>query len=167
MTTEQRFWAKVKKTDSCWIWTASKRAKGYGAFCHSVNGVQIQDRAHRYSWLIHKGAIPEGLWVLHNCPGGDNPACVNPAHLFLGNVNDNNQDMKLKGRHVAGGTHCGRDGKWPRGLNHHGVKINEEIVREIRALKSTHSYSQLSKRFGLALGHLNRIVSGKAWGHVK
>lgn len=166
VTTEQRFWSKVKKTSSCWLWTASKRNKGYGAFSYTRNGVMIQDRAHRYSWKIHNGPVPEGLCVLHNCPGGDNPACVNPAHLFLGTRAVNNADMLSKGRHVPGGQRTGVDYSYPHGTEHPNAKITPELVRKIRTLKATCSYSELSRRFGLAVGHLHRIVNRKVWKHV-
>ena len=87
---EQRFWEKVLKTESCWIWVGCKQS-GYG-FIFGVGG------AHRAAWKLLRGEIPDGMEVLHNCPGGDNPACVNPAHLWLGTHADNMRDMKEKGR---------------------------------------------------------------------
>jgi hypothetical protein len=72
-TPEERFWEKVEKTDSCWLWTAAK-SKGYGAF--KVAG--RQEEAHRYSYELLVGPIPTGLTIDHLCR---NPACVNPAHL--------------------------------------------------------------------------------------
>jgi hypothetical protein len=91
----QRFWAKVRKTETCWIWSAAFYTNGYGqitsAHSHCI-------RAHRASWIICKGPIPTGLKVLHNCPEGDNPACVNPDHLWIGTCKDNTHDMIAKGR---------------------------------------------------------------------
>jgi len=164
MTTEQRFWAKVKKTSRCWIWTASKRAKGYGAFAYHRVGVMIQDRAHRYSWTIHNGRIPKGLCVLHRC---DTPSCVNPDHLFLGTKKDNNADMCRKGRHVSGGTHCGRNGKYERGEHHHNARLTEEDVLNLRRDREFGvSFSKLATRYGIAIGYAFRIATRKAWKHV-
>ena len=93
-TLEERFWSKVQKTESCWLWTGAKNAKGYG-FLGATHGEKY---AHRLSWIFANGPIPDGLWVLHNCPGGDNSSCVNPAHLWLGDARDNNWDTIIKGR---------------------------------------------------------------------
>lgn len=88
----ERFFSKVEKTETCWNWTACKRGKaGYGAI--NVNG-KVKD-AHRLSYELHKGEIPEGLMVLHTC---DNRLCVNPEHLFLGTAKDNWHDGFNKGR---------------------------------------------------------------------
>lgn len=89
-----RFFAKVNKVedqDSCWEWTASRFGTGYGSF-----GIGTKVKyAHRVSWELENGPIPNGLWVLHRC---DNPRCIRPSHLFLGTAAENNADMRAKGR---------------------------------------------------------------------
>ncbi len=165
-----RFWAKVRITPGCWLWTASTRSKGYGAFAYQYNGRTIQDRAHRLSYRIHVGPIPCGLFVLHKC---DIPAGLNPNHLFLGTNQDNIEDMLTKGRHVSGGTHCGKGkystGKYQKGIDHHAVVLTEEAVRSIRNDYATgaFSYSALAARYELSLCHAWRIVNRKAWSHVE
>lgn len=104
---EERFWAKVAKSDSCWNWTGSLAGSGYG-YLHIGDKVERKPRtAHRVSWEIHNGPIPEGLWVLHKC---DNRKCVNPEHLFIGDRVDNMRDCAAKGRVTVIGksqmTHC-------------------------------------------------------------
>ena len=99
-----RFEAKVVRDDcmpdGCHIWTGSLSVKGYG--CTSVNGKSV--RAHRVSYTVYNGEIPNGLIVCHRC---DNPPCVNPAHLFLGTYLDNEQDKLSKGRNYQKNkTHC-------------------------------------------------------------
>lgn len=163
--TIKAFFHKLEKQGDCWIWTASKRNKGYGAIAWKdrETGEMIQERAHRLSYRLFVGRIPENLFVLHHC---DNPACCNPDHLFLGTKADNNRDMVEKGRHISGGTHCGDQGKWKRGKNHHGVKVDEEIVRNIRKDKETMSYSQLKEKYGLSVTCMFKIVTRKTWHHV-
>lgn len=90
---EERFWAKVVKTEGCWKWTAKRDRNGYGRF--SPNGQYSQTVAHRFSWELHNGPIPEGMLVCHHC---DNPECTNPSHLFLGTPQDNMDDKVRKGR---------------------------------------------------------------------
>lgn len=88
----RRFWAKVHKSDGCWEWTG-KRASGYGRFV-TPPGRRMWS-AHRYSWTLANGPIPDGLFVLHHC---DNKPCVRPEHLFLGTNADNMRDAWRKGR---------------------------------------------------------------------
>jgi len=84
---EERFWSKVQKTPTCWTWTGGKDSRGYGKFDDTS--------PHRFSWVLHFGPIPEGLWVCHSC---DNPSCVNPEHLRLWTPKQNSKDRDSKGR---------------------------------------------------------------------
>lgn len=112
-----RFWAKVNKTDSCWLWMAGTRPNGYGSIrVRGADGKWRNEYAHRVGWLLLRGAIPDGLLVLHNCPGGDNKACVRPEHLFLGTHADNSRDAVKKGTVPSGDRHYKR-----RGLEAHAA----------------------------------------------
>lgn len=92
MRDEHRFWLRVRKTESCWYWQVRRQdAIWYGNFLYQGKRM----KAHRLSMILSKGPIPESMWVLHTC---DNPACVNPAHLYLGTHRDNMNDMKIRGR---------------------------------------------------------------------
>ena len=92
-----RFWPKVdiKSETECWNWTGARSPLGYGRF--SVDRNESVWVASRYSWFIHNGPIPKGMYICHKC---DNPPCVNPNHLFLGTQSDNIKDAYRKGRHA-------------------------------------------------------------------
>ena len=84
--------ARTKPNEAgCWLWQGARSSKGYGSVRYSGRAIG----AHRLSWLLHKGPIPDGLHVLHSC---DTPACLNPEHLFLGSNQDNVTDKIAKGR---------------------------------------------------------------------
>jgi hypothetical protein len=93
MPSENRFWNNIEfiPEHPCWEWIGCKGSHGYGAI--RKNGKVIT--AHRLSWEIHFGSIPQNMLVCHKC---DNRFCVRPDHLFLGSRLDNNRDMFLKGR---------------------------------------------------------------------
>lgn len=90
-----RFWEKVRSDSpqACWEWIGRRLPFGHGHFDVAHGQPML---AHRYSWELVNGTIPDDLCVLHRC---DNPPCVNPAHLFLGTRTDNNRDKSAKGRH--------------------------------------------------------------------
>jgi len=140
---EARFWAKVKKSEGCWEWTASK-INGYGQFMVSPGE---RWSAHRLSWVFHYGPIPQGTGyhgtcVLHRC---DNPACVRPDHLFLGSNADNVRDMVSKGRNSL---------KRMTGEAHGMAKLTEADVVAIR--NDQRNRRVLAKEYGV---HPNTIYN--------
>lgn len=154
LNAETRFWNKVIKTEGCWNWIGCKIGKmGYGQFRFVKNG-KIQNRAHRVSWIIHNGEIPDGLLVLHKC---DNPLCVRPDHLFLGTDLDNATDRMKKGRFTP-----------PIGERNGRAKLNQSDVLEIRRLYYGGMYqSMIAERFGVSQCIVSNILTGKSWKHIK
>lgn len=139
-TFEDKFWARVDMSSSCWEWTGSKNQRGYGVVSHDGR-MQL---CHRVVWQMRFEKIPDGIFVLHHC---DNPGCVNPDHLFLGTHLDNMRDMDRKGRRVN--SNC---------------KLTNADVRTIRA--SSEMQSHLAKRYGISPSVISRIKGGKLWKHV-
>jgi len=144
------FWAKVQRTDGCWLWTASK-SHGYGVFRYARHLY----KACRFSWEIAYGSIPTEVEICHNCPGGDNPACVNPSHLFLGTHAENCADTARKGRSS-------------RGIHRPMTKLTEADVRTARFLydNGLMTVCQLARTFGVRHGTMGRAVRREGWKHV-
>ncbi len=171
---EQRFWQNIQKTTTCWVWIGSRNKANYGRIGSRELGQRVI-LAHRLSWELHNGPIPDGLFVCHHC---DNPPCVNPTHLFLGTKVDNARDMAAKGRHAfqqhperaargeKNGSHTHPE-CLPRGEHHHRAKLTDDDVRAIRMLRNAgHTMPSLATQFGVTLGTIKRVVYRKGWVHI-
>jgi hypothetical protein len=143
-----RFLEAIRRNDGCWEWLKCCDTAGYGiAYMDCVSY-----GAHRVSYVIHTGPIPEGLVVRHTC---DNPICVNPAHLILGTHADNSQDRADRKRTAVGEA----NGK---------SKLTEAEIHSIRALKLRNSIPnrKLAKLFGVTHTTINCILRGDTWNSV-
>ena len=145
---EERFWYFVEKTETCWLWRGSL-ASGYGYL--GINYKKIG--AHVFSWELHHGKIPDGLWVLHRC---DVRNCVRPDHLFLGTQLENMQDCLNKGRH--------KFGRFPGEL-HTNAKLTWDAVRQIKELYPSGKYRQLDLaiKFGVSRSAVRNVLAGVNW----
>lgn len=139
LTVEQRFWHYVQKQDACWVWMGAKSPSGYGRFNFLGRTVQ----AHRLAFELVRGTT-EGLHVCHTC---DNPACVNPDHLFLGTDADNHMDKARKLRA--------------------GKALTGEQVKEIKQLVASGIILQdIANQFEVSRKSIQRIKNGQYWRHA-
>lgn len=154
-TTEPRFWSHVRKTEECWLWTGSLNPNGYGQLGTTHNYVNKVFLAHRYSYELHFGPIPAGLYVCHKC---DNPPCVNPAHLFLGTNSENILDCIAKGRF---GDHR------VQGARHGCAKLTDAQVYAIRERCNRGDLRPLiAQDFGVSLSLVSHIHTRRVWKHL-
>ena len=162
----ERFWRFFEKRENgCWEWKNWLNNRGYGVFC-----VERKNQyAHRYSWELHNGKIPEGKFVCHKC---DNPKCVNPDHLFLGVAKIDVRDCISKGRFKYHDlsqykNDPGRISRLKRGEENSSSKLTEEQVREIKTSpRKGWMRSQLAERFGVRKGTVTNIQLGYGWKHL-
>lgn len=154
----ERFWRKVQRGDGCWPWVGPTNDRGYGVL--SIARPQRRVYAHRFSWAMANGPIPDGYEVCHRC---DNPPCVNPAHLFLGTHAENMRDARQKGRALGRA-----DLPRPRGEQVNTAKLTAESVREIvaRFRSGETNKSALAREYGVTHHMVRLIVTGRAWRHV-
>jgi hypothetical protein len=146
----ERFWSKVERGNGCWTWTASKNAKGYGK-C-APRHWRRQEYAHRVSWEIANGPIPDGMQVLHHC---DNPSCVRPGHLFLGTHQDNMADMVSKGRQ--------RNGPLPGESNGRAKLTRRQVDAIRRRVERGETKLRLAKEYGVSRATVQFICKGVTW----
>ena len=147
----ERFWDKVDKRgdDDCWEWMGGKSRGGYGRFWFIDDTIM----PHRFSWFLANGKIPQHQpFICHTC---DNPSCVNPAHLFAGDSDDNILDMMIKER-GARGSHNG------------AAKLNEsqvmEIIGYLASKKRTHK--SIAAQFGVHRSTIGLIYRNRKWQHL-
>jgi hypothetical protein len=153
---EERFWERVDISggpDACWPWTAGTHDFGYGKLATGEGDKHVY--AHRFSYELHHGPIPEGMAICHNCPTGDNPLCCNPRHLFLGTQGDNMRDMTAKGRRRAAS-----------GEDQRNAILTWDKVREMRADWAAGKYpswAALGRAFGVNPNTARQAVLLVTW----
>ncbi len=141
----RRFWAKVEKTDSCWIWRGQLGGRGYGHTKRMIDGKIRAKPAHRLAWEMLIGPIPKGLSVLHEC---DNKLCVRPGpgHMHLGTHQENMREMVERGRQS-------REFRKPN------TKLSDEEARTIFA--SEESLLALALRYNVSKSLVCMIKKGR------
>jgi len=131
----------------CWLWTGATSNNGYGNISTETKGQSVL--AHRLSYQMHRGDIPESQLVRHRC---DNRCCVNPSHLEIGSYADNSADMVKRGRATKGN---------PMGSRR---KLSEPDVIAIRVAGSTpERHRDIATRFGISKAQVSKIISMKSW----
>jgi hypothetical protein len=145
-----RFWSKVRRRedDACWEWLACKDDNGYGKFSIQTDRKGLLYVATRIMYFLHYRYDPGSLMVCHVC---DNPGCVNPRHLWLGTLADNNTDRSNKGRDA-------------RGEQNGNAKITAEQARCIRQSHGTCEH--LARQYGVNFGAISKIRTGRTWRHI-
>lgn len=164
-TITERFWHKVSTAPgqgpkgNCWEWRSSSRfVDGYGKFC--IDGKNR--RAHRVSWEINEGPIPDGEFVLHAC---DNPPCVRPSHLWLGDHQDNVNDRQFKGRQATG-LKIWENRRSYAGTGNPRSKLTEAEVQAIRANELEIPGSLLAEIFYVSTSTISRVRNGQVYCNV-
>jgi len=139
----ERFWCKVDKTDSCWLWTASDDGRGYG----KINFQRKTRKATHIVWFLTFGKFPDHD-LLHSC---DNSRCVNPAHLHEGSHKMNMREASERNR-------------LPQGEKRNFAKLkNEQVIEIRRRIKNGELNSAIAKDFNVSRQTISRIKTGETW----
>lgn len=142
----EKFHSSYSTSNLCWLWQKGKDTQGYGMF-YANNKTY---KAHRVMYSLFYGPILEEKCVCHSC---DNTSCVNPAHLFLGTIQENNHDRHLKGR---------SKNRPHRGEQHSMAKLTKADVEQIR-----NNYQECQKtlatQYGVSVAQISRILNNKSW----
>ena len=142
---KKRFFAKVVKTEHCWVWIGAE-CTGYGHFLFKSKA----RLSHRVSFEFENGPIPDGLLVMHKC---DNRKCVRPSHLMLGTHKDNTADMYAKGRAP---NHAGENNS--RSI----LKFKDVLeIRELARIGAT--VRNLAERYGVGTMAIRSLLAGRTW----
>lgn len=155
----ERFWAKVQRSDECWLWQGARFVSGYGKF--SVRRIEQMQLAHRVAYELTRGKIPPGMHVCHDCdryyPPGDTTyrRCVRPDHLFLATNAGNQYDKVAKGRQRAG-----------QGERHGHAKLVAALVLEIRTLAGTATAEAIAPQYGVTASTIYNIWKRRTWRHL-
>ena len=154
MTLKERLLSKVSVNEQsgCWEWHGSTR-RGYGRMIvgSRTDGTRRNESAHRVSYTLFNGEIPNGMEVCHKC---DNPFCVNPEHLFVGTKLDNAHDRDRKGRNIIF-----------TGEEQARAKLTKKAVKDARwerAYKGT-SFKELADRYGVSKKTMQNAINGVTW----
>jgi len=154
-TLEEKFWlyTEVGPFMDCWLWHGPTDYKqGYGRLYYERHK---HIKAHRLSYILHNGPIPDNLLICHTC---DNPQCVNPNHLYAGTHLDNAADAKERNRLK----HPDNSGE-----NHGLSKLTEAAVLEIRRLYAEgHTRQSLAEKFGVLPGTISKVTLRQRWKHI-
>lgn len=144
---QNRFLKYINKKGECWIWSSARNNKGYGFFSYKGKATL----AHRFSYEVYVGNIKKGFQICHIC---DNPACVNPKHLFMGTQIQNMKDCVQKKRNRP-----------PRGEKHPSAKLTINNVKKIRKMYETGNYfhKELGIMFGVTKQNIGDILNYKIW----
>lgn len=150
----ERFWSYVYKTDFCWLWIGKSVVNGYGYVSYQGK----PQLAHRVSYMLTHGSIPDGLNILHSC---DTPRCVFPGHLFLGTQAENLLDARKKGRLVPTNPRVSMQGE----KNPH-ARLTTDDVLYIRSLKGIQTAKEVAAYFHYTPSGIRQIWNGKSWKYL-
>ena len=138
----------VIKQEGCWDWSGTIQWTGYATL-----NIRPPIKAHRASWILNYGSIPEGKLVCHTC---DNRKCTNPEHLWLGTYEENIADKFKKGRSNT-----------PKGSQLKVSQLNEEQVLEIKVfLKNGLTCGEIARQYGVSRKIISRIKNNDTWKHI-